>query len=189
MTLTRFRPLTIVVAAAAVVLLVVLYGIATLSVHAPPASLKPLARIHPAKAAPLPAFTGLDGKRHTLAEFRGRLVLLNLWATWCAPCVKELPALAALQKALPASRFVVVAVDVGRDKPAEAAAFLAAHNARNLGVYVDTDIAMLRAFGAYGLPSSILIDAEGREIARAEGPADWSAPDSIRYFRGLAAGS
>jgi thiol-disulfide isomerase/thioredoxin len=187
MTLTRFRPLTIVVAIAAVVLLVVLYGITTLSVHAPPSSLKPLELIHPAKAAPLPAFTGLDGKRHTLAEFRGRLVLLNLWATWCAPCVKELPALAALQKALPADRFMVVAVDVGRDKPAEAQAFLAAHHAKNLGVYVDTDIAMLRAFGAYGLPASILIDAEGREIARAEGPADWSAPDSVRYLKRLAA--
>lgn len=187
MTLTRFRPLTIAVAIGAVVLLAVLYGITTLSVHAPPASLDPLKLIRPAKAAPLPAFTGLDGRRHTLAEFRGRLVLLNLWATWCAPCVKELPALAALQQAMPPGRFVVVAVDVGRDKPAEAQAFLASHDAKNLGVYVDTDVAMLRAFGAYGLPSSILIDDQGREIARAMGPADWSAPDSVRYLKWLSA--
>jgi thiol-disulfide isomerase/thioredoxin len=131
-------------------------------------------------------FTGADGELHTLDEFKGRLVLLNLWAPWCAPCVKELPALAALQKALPRDRFAVVAVDVGRDTMTEAGAFLADHGARTLPAYLDSNTGLFRAFGAYGLPLSILIDAKGREIARAEGPADWSAPESVRYLKRLA---
>ena len=131
-------------------------------------------------------FAGVDGKLHTLDEFKGRLVLLNLWAPWCAPCVKELPALAALQKAVPKGRFAVVAVDVGRDTPEEADGFLAAHNARALNAYLDSSTSLLRAFGAYGLPLSVLIDAKGREIARAEGPVDWSAPASVRYLKSLA---
>ena len=137
MTLPRFRPLTIAVAIGAAALLVVLYGITTLSVHAPPASLDPLKLTRLAKPAPSVVFAGADGKLHTLDEFKGRLVLLNLWAPWCAPCVKELPALAALQKALPQDRFAVVAVDVSRDLLEEAGGFLAAHDARALHAYLE----------------------------------------------------
>jgi thiol-disulfide isomerase/thioredoxin len=186
MTLPRFRPLTIAVAIGAAVLLAVLYGITTLSVHAPPASLEPLKLTRPVKPTPSVVFAGADGKLHTLDEFKGRLVLLNLWAPWCAPCVKELPALAALQKALPRDRFAVVAVDVGRDSLAETGGFLAGHGAGALPAYLDSNTSLFRAFGAYGLPLSILIDAKGREIARAEGPADWSSPDSVRYMKQLA---
>ncbi len=186
MTLPRFRPLTIAVAICAAVILAILYGISALSVHAPPASLQPLALTKPPKTAAPVVFEGMDGAIHSLAEFKGKLVLLNLWAPWCAPCVKELPALAALQRLLPKERFTVVAVDVGRDTPPEAAAFLAAHGATALPAYRDSNSSTFRAFGAFGLPVSILIDAKGREIARALGPADWSAPDSVRYLRQLA---
>jgi len=187
MKLPRFRPLTIAVAIGAAVLLAVLYGIYALSVHAPPASLKPLALSDPPKAVPGLVFAGADGKNHTLSEYRGRLVLLNLWAPWCAPCVKELPALEALQTALAGENFEVVAVDVGRDSLGDAGAFLAAHGARKLAVHVDSDTSVFRAFGAFGLPASILIDAKGREIGRVLGAADWSAPGSVRYIRRLAA--
>ncbi|MDE2133089.1 MAG: TlpA family protein disulfide reductase [Alphaproteobacteria bacterium] len=186
MTLPRFRPLTLAAAVGAGALLVVLYVIAALSVHAPPASLKPLTLTRPAKPVPAAVFSAADGKLHSLSEFKGRLVLLNLWAPWCAPCVKELPALAALQKALPGDRFAVVAVDVGRDTLEEAGGFLAAHDARALHAYLDSNTSLFRAFGAYGLPLSVLIDAKGREIARAEGPAEWSAPESVRYLKRLA---
>ena len=186
MTQPRFRPLTSVVAIGTAALLIALYGISTLSVHAPPASLRPLTPTRPAKPAPAVVFADVHGKLHTLGEFKGRLVLLNLWAPWCAPCVKELPALAALQQALPKDRFAVVAVDVGRNTPEEAGEFLAAHEARALDAYLDSNTSLFRTFGAYGLPLSVLIDAEGREIARAEGPADWAAPDSIRYLKRLA---
>ncbi len=98
MTLPRFRPLTIAVAAGT--LLAVLYGIIALAVHArtrPPASLAPLALTRNAAPVPQVAFADAKGNPHTLAEFKGRYVLLNLWASWCAPCVRELPALARLQ--------------------------------------------------------------------------------------------
>ena len=185
MTLPRFRLLTIAVAIGAAALLAVLYGITALSVHAPPASLQPLALTKPPKTASPVVFEGADGAIHSLTEFKGRLVLLNLWAPWCAPCVKELPALAALQRSLRNERFTVVAVDVGRDTLPEAAAFLATHGATALRPYRDSNSSTFRAYGAFGLPVSILVDAEGREIARALGPAEWSAPDSVRYLRQL----
>jgi thiol-disulfide isomerase/thioredoxin len=140
-----------------------------------------------AKAVPDVAFSDASGGRHTLSSYRGRYVLLNLWATWCAPCVKELPALAKLQGAVPPAQLSVVTVNVGRGSAGDTATFLKDHRASALPVYLDTDTAFIRAFGAFGLPLSILIDPQGREVARAVGPADWGAPDSIAYFKTLAA--
>jgi thiol-disulfide isomerase/thioredoxin len=120
-----------------------------------------------------------------LSEFRGRTVLLNLWAPWCAPCVRELPALAKLSRSIPPSKLVVIAVDVGRGGRDDARTFLAEHGASALVVYVDSDIALVRAFGAYGLPLSVVIDAQGREIARSIGPGEWDAPDAIAYMKRL----
>jgi thiol-disulfide isomerase/thioredoxin len=171
-------------------LVAVLYGIRTFAVHAPPKPPQSLARLVPAQkvaAVPAVAFDGGDGRRHTLASFKGHYVLLNLWAVWCAPCVKELPALAELQAAMPSGRLTVIAVDVARGTAADAAAFLRSHNAARLTPYIDPDLSLMRAFGAYGLPLTILIDDKGREIARSVGPADWSAPESVDYFRALTA--
>jgi len=187
MPVTKARlPVLAIAAGAAVALLAVLYWMSPATVHAPPASLAPLKLTEPAKPAPLVVFTGPGGKLHNLAEFKGKLVIVNLWAPWCGPCVKELPSLAALQKALPKEKFVVVPVDVGRDGQAEAQAFLKSHGAGSLQTYVDSNAALLRAFGGYGLPMSAVIDAEGREIARVEGAPDWSHPDSVEYLRQLA---
>jgi len=182
----RLPVAAIAAGAALLLLLAVLYWMKPATVHALPASLAPLKLTEPAKPAPPVAFTGAGGGLHDLREFRGKLVVLNLWATWCGPCVKELPALAALEKALPTDRFIVVLVDEERDSPADAQAFLKSHDAGALRTYVDRDAAVLRSFGGYGLPMSVVIDAQGREIARAEGPADWSHPDSVAYLRGLA---
>jgi thiol-disulfide isomerase/thioredoxin len=166
----------------------VLYWKKSAPVHAAaltaPASLARLAPEKPASVAAA-AFTGADGTRHTLAEFKGHYVLLNLWAVWCAPCVKELPALARLQAAVPKGSLEVVPVDVARGTPADAAAFLKAHGAAKLPAFIDADLGMMRVFGAYGLPLTVLIDDKGREVARAVGPADWDAPDAITYFKAL----
>jgi len=180
------RPLVIAVAIGAALLLGILYWIGRGSVHAPPSSLAPLTLTRPPKPAASVAFQGADGKIHALGDFKGKLVLLNLWAPWCAPCVKELPALAALQTAIPKDRFVVIPVDVGRDRIADASQFLNGHGASVLPAYLDSNISAFSAYGAYGLPTTILIDGKGREIARAVGPADWSAPDSIAYMKRLA---
>jgi thiol-disulfide isomerase/thioredoxin len=180
--------LVAVVAAAAVGY--VLYGNRSAAVHAPATPPQSLARLVPVKApaaVAAVAFTGADGKRHALSEFKGHYVLLNLWAVWCVPCVKELPALAKLQAGAPG--LTVVPVDVARGTPADAAAFLKEHGAASLPAYIDTDLALMRTFGAYGLPLTILIDDKGREVARAVGPADWDAPDAVDYFKALTAKS
>jgi thiol-disulfide isomerase/thioredoxin len=170
-------------AGAALLLLGVLYWMTASTVHAPPPSLSPLKLAAQPQPAPAVAFTGPGGRVVNLKEFRGKYVLLNLWAPWCGPCVKELPELAALQAALPRDRFVVVPVDVGREGQADAQGFLAGHGAGSLNTYVDSEAQLLRAFGGYGLPMTALIDPEGNEIARAEGAPEWSKPESVAYLR------
>lgn len=181
----------LLIAAAAVILgglgVAVLYGLPG-KVHAVPPPPAAISRLKPAeapKAVPEVAFTDAKGGRHILSEFKGHYVLLNLWATWCGPCVRELPALAHLKAQAPGLQ--VVAVNVGRSTPAETQAFLAEHKAGNLAVYNDSDVALVRAFRAYGLPLSVLIDPETREVGRAEGPGNWDAPEAVGWFKALIA--
>jgi thiol-disulfide isomerase/thioredoxin len=155
-------------------------------VHALPLTLAEMKSETP-HAVPDVAFSDAAGTRHTLSAYRGRYVLLNLWATWCAPCVQELPALARLQASVPTAKLTVLTVNVGHSSTAETAKFLKDHGAGALPVDLDSNTAFIRAFGAFGLPLSILIDPQGREVARAVGPADWDAPDSIAYFKARAA--
>lgn len=155
--------------------------------HGKPAAASSLAKLKQEDTPkPVPPVTFVDGQggTHALGNFRGRYVLLNLWATWCAPCVRELPALGHLQAAMDARKLVVVPVNVGHDGAAATAAFLKQHKA-DLPVYLDTKSAFLHAFGATGLPLTLLIDLQGREIARAMGAVRWDAPDSIAYFKSL----
>ena len=137
-----------------------------------------------AKPVPLVSFTDASGRAHSLTEFHGRYVLLNLWATWCAPCVRELPALSNLQAAVGTRTLEVLPVNVGRGTAPETAAFLKSNKA-NLPVYLDTKNTFLRAFGAFGLPLTVLIDPQGREIARASGAVRWGAGDAVSYFKAL----
>jgi len=174
------------IAAAALTGAVVLYVMASGPVHAPP-SLAALVPDNPPVPVPDVAFTDGAGKRHMLSEFRGRYVLLNLWATWCAPCVKELPALEHLQEGAGSGNFAVVPVNVGRSDVLDTAKFLMNHGAGKLSVNVDTTLALMRTLHVYGLPVTVLIDPQGRQIARADGPADWGSPDAIAYFKALAA--
>jgi thiol-disulfide isomerase/thioredoxin len=165
--------------------LAVLYGIGTYPVNAGPRMPKPLAAVEPAKAAPAVTFTDVRGARHTLKSYQGKYVLLNMWATWCAPCVAELPALARLKAAAP--NITVLAVDLtgARETPAMAAAFLKGHNAASLGAHVDTGRMFMRSFVVPVMPTTVLIDPKGRVIARAEGPAEWASPASVAYFKSL----
>ena len=161
-----------------------LYVIRARPVHAggnPPPALAKLVPDTRPKTIPAVAFTDAKGERLSLATFHGRYVLLNLWATWCAPCVKELPALARLHRALPA--LTIIPVSEGQESAKDTAAFLKAHGAGSLGVYLDSDHAFLAAFGAFGLPLSALIDPSGHERARAIGPADWDAPSAVAWLR------
>jgi thiol-disulfide isomerase/thioredoxin len=183
---SRLYPVAVAAAVLAAGAIAAFLYVSRTDVHAstPPAALTELKSEAP-RAVPDVAFNDASGIRHTLSAFRGRYVLLNLWATWCAPCVKELPALAKLQRAVPPGALTVLPVNVGRGSAGETAAFLKQHHAESLPVYLDTDSAFIRAFGAFGLPLSILIDPKGHEIARAVGPAGWDAPGAIAYFKAL----
>ena len=163
-----------------------LYEMKTRPVHerqAPPPALGNLALDSAPRPVPSVGFTQANGTRDTLASFHGHYVLLNVWATWCAPCVRELPALAALKARLP--RLTIVAVNVGREDAAHTAEFLNGHGAAGLSVYLDSDVALIRAFDMQGLPFSVIIDPSGHEIARATGPCAWAAPAAIGYLRAM----
>jgi thiol-disulfide isomerase/thioredoxin len=182
----RSHLLAILAIVAAALAAVALYVIPSRPVHANssvPPSLSKLVPDAKPKTIPAVAFTDARGQRLSLATFHGHYVLLNLWATWCAPCVKELPAIARLHRALPG--LAIVAVSEGRESAADTAAFLKAHGAGDLGVYIDSDHAFLAAFGAFGLPLSALVDPSGLERARAIGPAEWDDTAAIAWLKGF----
>lgn len=130
------------------------------------------------------AFDAPDGKRVTMADFRGRAVLLNLWATWCAPCRAEMPALDRLQAQLGGDRFEVVTVNIDTARLERREAFWKETAIRHLTFYADpkADIfqTLKRAGKAVGLPTTILIDAEGCELGVMAGPAEWDSDDAVR---------
>jgi len=128
------------------------------------------------------AFKGRAGEELTLKNWQGRVVLLNLWATWCAPCRKEMPALDRLQKDLGSKDFEVVALAVDRAGPEAAARFLAQVDVKSLGLYVDASARAGTALKAIGLPTTILIDRQGREVGRLTGPAEWDSADAKRLI-------
>lgn len=136
---------------------------------------------------PLPApdgeFTDADGNPVRLSDFRGKLVLLNFWATWCGPCVRELPDLDRLQAELGSAAFQVVALSSDRKGPEVIGPFFAKHEVRNLAIYNDRRGGVQRAFKVLGLPTTVLLDAEGRELGRLVGPAEWGGEDARRLIR------
>ncbi|HJP20965.1 MAG TPA: redoxin family protein [Alphaproteobacteria bacterium] len=137
------------------------------------------------EAKPVPEIGFIDamGQPHTLQEFQGRVVLLNFWATWCAPCRREMPALDRLQAKLGGDDFMVLALSQDRKGPPVVTAFLQKIAVANLAVYVDPTSRSARAFGAYGLPATVLLDRQGRALGRMVGPAEWDSDDAIKLFR------
>lgn len=128
-------------------------------------------------------FVDADGREISLADYKGKVVLLNLWATWCAPCRKEMPGLDRLQASLGSDKFEVVAVSVDRTGVDGAKKFLEQIHVRRLAVLADPSARMATTLRAIGLPSTLLIDAEGREIGRLVGPAEWDTPEAKALIR------
>jgi thiol-disulfide isomerase/thioredoxin len=132
------------------------------------------------------AFEDADGKPRKLSDWRGRIVLVNLWATWCVPCRKEMPALESLQTRLGGPNFEVVAVNIDTRDPEKPRNFLKEANLTRLGYFTDPKAKAfqdLKAIGrALGMPTSVLVDGEGCEIATLAGPAEWSSDDAIRLI-------
>ncbi len=139
---------------------------------------------------PLPpdlAFTDAEGAPQAMARFAGRPVLINLWATWCAPCVAEMPALDRLQAALEPEGLVVLALSSDRGGKEQVEPFYRRVGIERLGIWLDPRGAAARALGARGLPTSIVVDRAGRERARLEGAAEWDTPEFLAAIRRLTA--
>jgi len=160
--------------------------------------LRPLAKgevaalaVAPRLATPL-AFAGPEGQKLSLADFKGRAVLLNLWATWCVPCRSEMPALDKLQAEAGGPKFEVVTVNVDTARVERAGKFLDEIGVSHLQRYADHSgdtFETLRLAGkALGLPTSLLIDAEGCEIGVVAGPANWTSPDAVAAVKALEGG-
>lgn len=124
-----------------------------------------------------------QGEARSLADFRGKMVLLNIWATWCAPCIKEIPALDHLAEALNGADFAVVPVSLDRKGIDPVRKVFAELNVQKLPIYIDRSGETLRTVRAIGLPTSLFINREGREFGRAVGPAKWDDAATIAFFR------
>ena len=134
---------------------------------------------------PLPEFIFLDGagKERSLKDWRGRVVLLNIWATWCLPCRKEMPDLERLQAELGSDKFEVVALSVDRGGLEASKKFLDQIKVTKLGLYADPSARAGSTLKVIGMPATLLIDAEGREIGRLLGPAEWHSEDAKALVR------
>ena len=147
-------------------------------------------RLHSAPLKlPQLSFEDGAGHRRTLADFRGRYVLLNVWATWCVPCREEMPALARLQRQLGGPRFEVVALAVDGGGAEAVKRFFAEHRVDSLAVYTDRSLQVNSALRVMGLPTTVLVDREGREIARHVGPAQWDSAQTVEELRRVIAQS
>jgi thiol-disulfide isomerase/thioredoxin len=157
--------------------------------HAPAAAARPLANLNRGTMAPLvvrseaidlPDFSfEADGAIKTLQDFAGKVVLLNIWATWCVPCREEMPALDKLEAKLGGKDFAVVPVNIDKGGPDKAAAFLKETGAAHLPLYTDPTGKVFATLKAVGMPTTLIIDRTGREIARLVGPADWASPEAL----------
>ena len=134
---------------------------------------------------PLPEIKFEDGNGGalTLADLRGKTVLLNIWATWCVPCREEMPTLDALQAELGGPGFEVVPLSVDRAGPEVVRKFYAEIGIEHLGLYIDASMRASFDLQAPGLPTTLLIDSGGRELGRLVGPAEWDTPEMIAFLK------
>ncbi len=137
----------------------------------------------PAPAPEEPGVTDAFGGSVGLADFRGRVVLVNFWATWCAPCVREMPSLDRLQAKLGPEGLLVMAVSQDRKGLAAAEPFYREQGLDNLEIFLDPKGAFARAMGVGGLPTSLLIDDRGRVVGGLEGPLEWDGPEAVELIR------
>jgi thiol-disulfide isomerase/thioredoxin len=128
-------------------------------------------------------FVDADGRAKHLSDWRGKVVLLNLWATWCAPCKVEMPSLDRLQAKLGGEKFTVLALSTDRTGLKEPAAFFAKSKIAHLGLYNDPSSLSTVQLKAGGLPLSIVLNEDGREVARLLGPADWDSQETIAQVK------
>jgi thiol-disulfide isomerase/thioredoxin len=186
MRLNRRLMMRMPVAAAAGTLAATLWPRKPLAQSLPPLS-EELQRLDPPTRLPDGVFLTRDGVSHRLSEFRGHGMVVNMWATWCAPCVAEMPSLEALSKALAPSDIAVLPISSDRGGADTVAGWFSAHGITALPVLLDPKGALVRAFDARGIPTTVVINTAGQVVARLEGAADWSTPEAQALVRRLTA--
>lgn len=129
----------------------------------------------------------LDGQEMRIADLKGKVVLLNFWATWCVPCKTEMPALDRLEKSLGGETFAVIPVATGRQAPASIEKFFSEAKIESLPIWIDSKPPLARAMGVSGLPTTLLIDKTGNERGRLVGPAEWDSPEARALIEALIA--
>jgi thiol-disulfide isomerase/thioredoxin len=132
-------------------------------------------------------FEDARSQTRSLADFHGKMLLLNLWATWCTSCRKELPALDHLGAALDSAEFAILAVSIDHGGIEAVRKLFGQLSIEALPIYIDTSGQAMRTARVNGLPTSLVIDREGREVARVVGPAEWDGAATIEYFRRIVA--
>ena len=135
------------------------------------------------KALPDLEIQNADDKPMKLSDFKGKVVLLNFWATWCTPCVKEMPSLDRLQAEMPRDRFLVIPISLDGPSRPKVAPFYKEQRLTSLRIYYDKGRKAMSTLGVTLLPTSILVDPEGRELGRREGDADWDTPEGLALMR------
>lgn len=129
------------------------------------------------------AFEDEGARKIHLADFRGKVVLLNLWATWCTPCRREMPALDRLQAQLGGAEFIVLALSIERGGAPKVRDFYGETGVKALGVYIDAEGEASAAVRSAAIPTSVLVGRDGMEIGRLFGPAEWDSPAAIEFIR------
>ncbi len=130
-------------------------------------------------------FLDKDGQSLELSAFHGRVVLINFWATWCAPCLAEMPSLNRLQIALGGEDFQIITIATGRNETADIDSFFTTQNISHLTRYRDPNLRLALALGAGSLPTTVLMDRDGFIIARLQGEADWDSEAATRLIERL----
>lgn len=164
------------------------YHSLSLTEPSPPAATQttgglPFVRASAPRQLPELRFKDAAGKELSVEDFRGRMVLLNIWATWCTPCREEMPALDRLQAQLGGPEFEVVALSVDQQGAEPVRKFFSEVGIKALERYIDPSAQAAFKLGAVGLPATLLVDRRGREIGRHVGPAKWDAPEVVADLR------
>jgi thiol-disulfide isomerase/thioredoxin len=141
--------------------------------------------LDPPREPPYFQFSDAGGRTFTLADFRGKVLLLNLWATWCAPCIREMPALDRLQAKVGKEDFLVVPISLDREGRPIVEAFYQRFGLRHLDMYLDPGRSIGTAFPIDVLPANFLVDREGRVTGYLRSYVDWEAPEAEAMIRRL----
>ena len=147
-------------------------------------NLPPKSRLQPGLPAPDFVFPGLDGKTVRLADYKGKVVFLNIWATWCPPCREEMPSMEKLYKELKGEDFEILAVSIDASGAKAVAPFMKEYHL-SFPVLLDPEGTIKTLYGTTGVPESFIIDKEGMIEQIIIGPMDWATPDVVRFFRDL----